>query len=120
MKKGEEKEIRKCYFCGVNQARTQAGLNDVKYRIIHPNLSMVLTILYRFFHHNPWVYCCKDCFSHMREMWGYFKYEEIGASETSENEIEKEKENKQFEKLYELVKTLSEIIDRVKVKNEQG
>jgi len=72
-----KKEERKCYFCGENGARTEAGLNKVEYKMIHPNLDLFNSVLCHVFGYKPWVYCCKDCLEYMLHVWESFELEKV-------------------------------------------
>jgi len=55
----------KCHFCGDSKARTEAGLNKVKYRLKHPGAGFWSRLFGR-----DWKYVCQDCADYMGDMWG--------------------------------------------------
>lgn len=74
-KQVDEKDKLKCHFCGDSKARTEAGLNKVKYKLKHPGAGFWSTLLGR-----NWKYACQDCVSYMMHLWGPIKVEVIDKS----------------------------------------
>jgi len=66
VKRIEGKDKLKCHFCGNSKARTEAGLNKVKYRLKHPGAGFWSTLLGR-----NWKYACQDCADYIVHMWGH-------------------------------------------------
>jgi len=63
----------KCHFCGDSKARTEAGLNRVKYRLKHPGAGFWSTLLGR-----NWKYACQDCADYMVDLWGHVEMKPVG------------------------------------------
>jgi len=63
----------KCHFCGDSKARTEAGLNQVKYRLKHPGAGFWSTLLGR-----NWKYACQDCVDYMIHLWGNVEMKPVG------------------------------------------
>ncbi len=70
-KQSDAKDKLKCYFCGNSEARTKAGLNRVKYRLMLPNASFWS----RLFGRDNWVSACHDCTNYMIYLRGLMKVE---------------------------------------------